>query len=223
MQRDRRSFLLSTAGGVAIAACGGARPATGAKPEGEEEDVTPSEDLMREHGFLRRVAFLYDDAARRLDEKQAVPLDALASAATIVQRFIESYHEKMEEELVFPRFEKAQKLADMTAVLRRQHVTGRELTAQILSLAKTSLADAERTQLAIALRHFDRLYRAHAAREDTVLFPALRELVGGKAYAELGEQMEDKEHEMLGEGGFEHAVDEVAKLEAAFGFDWTAV
>lgn len=223
MQRDRRTFLVSTGTGALIAACGGARPATGAKSEGEEEEVTPSEDLMREHGVLRRVANLYDDAAQRLLEKRDVPLDALASAASLVQRFIESYHEKMEEELIFPRFEKAGRLAEMTAVLRRQHVAGRELTSQIISFAKSSPAEAERAQLATVLRHFDRLYRAHAAREDTVLFPALRELVGGKAYAELGEQMEDKEHEMLGEGGFEHAVDEVAKLETAFGFDWTAL
>jgi hypothetical protein len=36
---------------------------------------------------------------------------------------------------------------------------------------------------------------------------------------ELGEQFEDKEKSVLGEGGFEKAVEEVAKLEAAFGID----
>ncbi len=63
------------------------------------------------------------------------------------------------------------------------------------------------------------MYRAHAAREDTVLFPAIRQLVGAKAYAELGEEFEDKEKTVLGDHGFERAVDDVARLEQAFGLD----
>jgi hypothetical protein len=63
------------------------------------------------------------------------------------------------------------------------------------------------------------MYRPHAAREDTVLFPELRGLVGAKAYGELGEELEDKEKQMLGDHGFEHAVTDVAKLERAFGVD----
>ncbi|HTL36565.1 MAG TPA: hypothetical protein VL326_25705, partial [Kofleriaceae bacterium] len=55
--------------------------------------------------------------------------------------------------------------------------------------------------------------------EDTVLFPQLRALVGAQEYAELGEQFEDRETQMLGDHGFERAVDEVATLEKAFGVD----
>ena len=47
-----------------------------------------------------------------------------------------------------------------------------------------------------------RMYRPHAAREDTVLFPAFRKLVPKKQYGELGEQFEDKEHELFGKAGF---------------------
>ena len=61
------------------------------------------------------------------------------------------------------------------------------------------------------------MYRPHAAREDTVLFPAFRAVIGRSGYAELGEQFEDKEHELLGEHGFEGTVAEVAQLEAALG------
>jgi len=174
---------------------------------------------MREHGVLRRVMYLYDDAAMRLDGKGEVPLDALAGCAGIVRRVIEDYHEKLEEDFLFPRFEKAGKLADLTAILRRQHEVGRTLTAQIAALAKAPLAEADRAKLATLVRRFNHMYRPHAAREDTVLFPELRGLVGAKEYKELGEQFEDKETKMLGDHGFEHAVVEVAKLEAAFGVD----
>jgi hemerythrin-like domain-containing protein len=172
---------------------------------------------------LRRVMYLYDDAADRLLGLRAgerdVPLDALAGCAGIVRRVIEDYHEKLEEEFLFPRFEKAGKLAELTAILRRQHVAGRAVTEHIVRLAAARLAEADRAALAAALRSFNHMYRPHAAREDTVLFPELRGLVGKHAYEELGDQFEDKEKQMLGDHGFERAVDEVARLERAFGLD----
>lgn len=213
MLATRRSFL----GGVLIAGCAGA-PRGAARAEAEEE-VTPSEDLMREHGVLRRVMFIYDEAAMRLEATREVPLDALASAAMMIRRVIEDYHEKLEEDFLFPRFEKAGNLADLTAVLRRQHQVGRGLTEQILVLAKAPPTENGRENLVAALRGFNHMYRPHAAREDTVLFPELRGLVGAKAYKELGEQFEEKEKQMLGEHGFEHAVGEVATIEHAFGVD----
>jgi hemerythrin-like domain-containing protein len=216
MAFSRRQFVLSSS--AALVACGAA--ATSADhPHGGDDEVTPAEDLMREHGVLRRVMYLYDEAAQRFEAQREVPLDALAGGATIIRHVIEEYHEKLEEDFIFPRYEKAGVLADLTAVLRTQHVAGRALTAQILALAKAPLADADRATLAKALRSFNHMYQAHAAREDTVLFPALRGLVGKHEYGEMGEKFEAKETEMLGDHGFEHAVAAVAKLEVAFGVD----
>jgi hemerythrin-like domain-containing protein len=253
MRKDRRTFVTSlfpgfvgASAGIALVGCSrsasnpgtGPTAASGAtsgdhdkdkQAKDDDDEVTPAEDLMREHGVLRRVMYLYDDAAERLTTRPGgnrgnnrgdnVPLDALAACADIVRRVIEDYHEKLEEDFLFPRFEKAGKLADLTAVLRRQHVAGRVLTEQITQLTRASLADADRARLAAALRSFNHMYRPHAAREDTVLFPELRGLVGKRAYEELGDQFEDKEKQMLGDHGFEHAVEEVAKLEQAFGLD----
>jgi hemerythrin-like domain-containing protein len=190
---------------------------THAEEQGEEQ-VAPGEDLMREHGVLRRVMLVYDEAIRRLDARQQVPLDVIAAGAGIVRRVIEDYHERLEEEFLFPRFEKAGKLTDLVTVLRNQHKAGRAVTADVLQLTKRPLGnDADRKQLAARLLAFNRMYRPHASREDTVLFPAFHELVGQKAYVELGEQFEDTEKRVLGERGFEGAVKEVAKLETALG------
>jgi hemerythrin-like domain-containing protein len=195
---------------VLVVGCSGAQHPRGGE---SEEEVTPAEDLMREHGVLRRVMYLYDEAAMRIETGREVPLDALAGGAGIIRRVIEDYHEKSEENFVFPRFEKAGKLADLSAVLRRQHEVGRALTDQVLALAKGPV-DAK---LATVLRSFNHMYRPHASREDTVLFPELRELIGAHEYEELGEQLEDQEKKILGDHGFERAVDDVAKLEVAFG------
>jgi hypothetical protein len=61
------------------------------------------------------------------------------------------------------------------------------------------------------------MYRPHEAREDTVLFPAIRTIVPSKEFEALGEQFEDKEHELFGKEGFEGIVSQVAKLEQTLG------
>jgi hemerythrin-like domain-containing protein len=179
--------------------------------ESEEAEVTPGEDLMQEHGVLERILLLYDEAARRLDRNEALDVTVITTAAGIVRRFVEEYHEKLEEQFVFPRLEAAKRETDLVATLRRQHQRGREVTEEIMKLANAPVS----ADLARALRGFIRMYRPHAAREDTVLFPAFRSVVGRGAYRELGEKFEEQEHERFGEHGFEKTVAEVAKLETA--------
>jgi hypothetical protein len=61
------------------------------------------------------------------------------------------------------------------------------------------------------------MYRPHEAREDTVLFPAFRRIVEHKEFDALGEQFEDKEHELFGKEGFDGVVANVARLEKQLG------
>jgi hemerythrin-like domain-containing protein len=61
------------------------------------------------------------------------------------------------------------------------------------------------------------MYRPHAAREDTVLFPKLRSLVSAHEYDAMAEDFEKREHELFGEDGFGKMVHRVAALEQAVG------
>ena len=61
------------------------------------------------------------------------------------------------------------------------------------------------------------MYRPHEAREDTVLFPAIRSLMTAKEFDELGDQFEEKEHKLFGEHGFEDIVAQVAEIEKKLG------
>jgi hemerythrin-like domain-containing protein len=61
------------------------------------------------------------------------------------------------------------------------------------------------------------MYRPHAAREDTVLFPAVHRIVSAKEYDALGDVFEDKEHELFGPEGFEKMVGQVEEMEKALG------
>jgi hemerythrin-like domain-containing protein len=219
---SRRTVLVGAAGaGLGLVGCAKAANGESKAPAAEsaEEDVMPAEDLMREHGVLNRILLIYDESARRIDAQTPLPLDALAKSADIVRRFIEEYHEKLEEEFLFPRFEKANRLVDLVATLRRQHVAGRTLTATIARTITTgTIKKAEdRKRLADALRSFARMYRPHEAREDTVLFPAVRSIVEPNELHDLGETFEAKEHQHFGKEGFEGIVQEVGTLERAFG------
>ena len=64
---------------------------------------------------------------------------------------------------------------------------------------------------------FIRMYRPHEAREDTVLFPAFRDLVSKDEYERLGEAFESQETKVLGEKGYERIVGEVAQIERTLG------
>jgi hemerythrin-like domain-containing protein len=200
----RRTLIVTAAGLL------GGRRLLASPAKKAEAEVGPGEDLMREHGVLRRVMFLYDEAAHQLESGQKPPLDAVAQGAGIVRKVIEQYHELLEEKFIFPRMKRHERL---TATLKRQHEAGRVVTADIVRLCSGGDAAA----LAQRLRAFNRMYRPHAAREDTVLFPAFHELLGEKAWDELGDQFEEEEKKQLGKDGFEGAVAQVAKLEEQLG------
>lgn len=186
--------------------------------EEREEDVTPAEDLMREHGILKRVLLAYDEIRERIAAKKAFPADVVKRGAEIIRTFIEEYHEALEEEHLFPRFRKAGTLVELVDTLEAQHKAGRRLTEQITSLATAGLkGETDRQKLSVALHEFSRMYAPHEAREDTVLFPALRTIVSKEAYAALGEDFERKEHVLFGKDGFEGMVDRVAAIEKDLG------
>ena len=189
------------------------------KPEKEAEKVSPPEDLMREHGVLNRILLIYDEHIRRLDAKQDFDPAVLASAAGIIRHFVEEYHEKLEEDYLFPRFRKAKKHVDLVDTLLSQHQDGRRVTAQIEQLAVASVTkdEAKKRQLADCLRAFIRMYRPHEAREDTVLFPAFRGIVSEHEFDALGEEFEKKEDQLFGDEGFFKVVGQVAELEKKLG------
>jgi hemerythrin-like domain-containing protein len=214
--KTRRDFLLN--GGILSATLivPGVTGFALQEKTGEEVEVSPTEDLMREHGLLNRVLLIYEESARRLGGKGDLNPKVLSDAAGIIKNFIENYHEKLEEDYLFPRFEKAGRQTDLVAVLRKQHRAGREVTAQILQLAAAKGA-SDRQKLVGAIGAFVRMYRPHEAREDTVLFPALHWIVSAHEFDALGDDFEKKEHELFGKEGFEGMVDKVGGLEKQLG------
>jgi hemerythrin-like domain-containing protein len=229
---NRRDFLrISTASGAVLILSSCAKPPAGAesnkqpsgKKGGEEKggEVTATEDLMREHGVLRRALLVYSEAAAKLRiDPSAVAPDALQKAAKLFRAFGEEYHErKLEEAYIFPAVKKAGgPAAGYADVLIAQHARGREITDYILAVTKgAKLGAAGANQLAGALDSLVRMYRAHASREDTIVFPAWKQTLTGDQLDEMNDKFEDIEHEQFGEDGFEDAVKQIGEIESELG------
>jgi len=211
---DRRSMLwLAPAVGLSLTL-----PQRSLAQNKEQEEVTPTEDLMREHGLLKRILLIYDEVRTRIAAQKDFPPEAVTNSATIIRSFIEQYHEKLEEDYLFPRFRKNELLVDLVDVLQRQHEAGRRVTQQILTLSQAGAKSKDdKQELADALHRFVRMYAPHEAREDTVLFPALHTIISRNEYDALGEDFEKKEHQLFGKEGFEGMVPRVAEIEKQLG------
>ena len=224
IQQDRRTALVSLAGlavaGAALTGC--TRGSEKSKEDaGREGEVTANEDLMREHGILRRILIIYRETAPKLVANAAgVDAAALAAATQLFRKFGERYHEQLlEEQQIFPRVRKAGgELAGLVNTLLAQHARGREITAYIVDRTKSGrIGSGDAEPLARTLTAFARMYEPHAAREDTLIFPAFKKAVGEKGYDELGDQFEDIERREFGGDGFDMALDHVADFERRLG------
>ena len=156
----------------------------------------------------------------RLANAETIDFDTLAQAARIIRAFIEDYHERLEERHLFPRFRQAGELVGLVDVLERQHQAGRDVTDVTLRLtdsAGAAMAPEERQRLAESLQQFVRMYEPHEAREDTVLFPALRRVIKPEEWDDLGDRFEEEENTRFGQNGFEGVVEQVAELEKRWG------
>jgi hemerythrin-like domain-containing protein len=216
----RKDFIKT--GIIALAGIASVNVLRGCKGKEEDNDedqkVSPPEDLMQEHGLLNRVLLIYDACRIHLVNKESFPAEAIAGGAGIIRTFVEDYHEKQEENYLFPRFEKANQLIDLVQTLKQQHQAGRNITDQITQLIKSSArTETENQKLIQLITAFNTMYRPHEAREDTILFPAFRKIVSKNEYDSLGEEFEGNEHKLFGKDGFETMVNKVADIEKSLG------
>lgn len=208
MPNRRRAFLALPAliAAPTLSACSGG-----------EEGVGAVEDLMREHGILRRAILVFRESAGRLRASKTVDAAALHRTAQLFRSFGEDYHErKLEEAYIFPALRKAGgSAASMVDTLIKQHNRGREIIDHVMTATRGAIAQDQ--SLADALEQFELMYENHAAREDTVIFPAWKQAIGAHEVEEMGEKFEDIEKQQFGGDGFDMAVRQIDEIEQTLG------
>ncbi|MCE5279321.1 MAG: hemerythrin domain-containing protein [Planctomycetaceae bacterium] len=217
LRRDALKAAAGIVGGAVLGGCAcaeklGIASGVGAATGGDC-DISAAEDLMREHALLHRLLVVYDEGARRIDAGEDAPLKPLGEAAAVVRTFVEDYHERLEETHVFPRARADARFTALVDVLQAQHNAGRRLTDAIRELTGSNAGHSEGARLSQSLKQYRAMYLPHAAREGTVLFPALPGLFGCSEYRRLGERFETREEELFGRDGFARMVDRVAAIE----------
>jgi hemerythrin-like domain-containing protein len=182
-------------------------------------EVTATEDLMREHGVLRRCLLVYEESVPKLRSNvKSVPPDALQKTAALFRSFGEEYHEKkLEETHIFPAVQKAGGLAAAyLGVLNAQHQRGREITDYIISVTSSGRIGSP-LEFASALEAFVRMYEHHAAAEDTIIFPAWKQTMTKDELDKISDDFEEIEHQAFGKDGYEDAVKKITDIEVSLG------
>ncbi len=207
-----RRLLLAATAAFAV-------PALVTRASADEKKVTAVEDLMREHGVLRRAFLVYAESVAPLRSDPArLDARALHDTAQLFRAFGEDYHEKkLEEAYIFPAVKKkGGKAAGYVDVLITQHNRGRQITDFIL--AKTSGARiSDGAALANVFENFAVMYANHTAREDTIVFPAWKQALSQHDLDEMGEKFEDIEKATFGGDGFDQAVAKIDHIETVLG------
>ena len=190
--------------------------ATRHHPKPETHLASPGEELMVEHGVLKRVLLVYRAAADQLAAGHTPPEGAIPDAAQIISDYVESLHEGLEEAYVFPRVQHQQ--PDLIRTLLIQHDRGRHLTAAIITTAGGDLRPAgARAELLTYLDRFVRMYEPHEAWEDTVVYPALRAVTPQRTLDLLAERFSDEADRQIGDDALTQILDRVAGVEEQLG------
>ena len=213
-------LVLSTpAWAQAPAAPAPSAPPIAPKPstKSSEQVIPATEDLMREHGIAQRLFLIYEAGIRRVGAGEDIEPAIFTAAGEIMRDFIHGYHEKSEEEQIFPRFKKAGRMVELVDTLIAQHAEGRKLTDEFLQVAAAPNTEEKRKKLIDSMKATIALYRPHIAREDTDIFPTVRSLVPPKEFDEISEALEKAEKDKFGADGFEKIAKKVEAIEKRIG------
>ena len=215
----RRRLILGTA---AIASTLVALPAlaqTGSvtKTDIQKSPMSAGERLMRDNALTSRILLLYTAAERRLIQGEDLESGIFTQSAEVMRDFVHGYHEKVEEDDVFPVFKKAGRMVELVTLLQSQHDAGRQLTDKILAAAPGIANSDQRKVLTDAMHATVTLYGPSLARENTDVLPTLRSLMTSNEFDALAQTLEKAEAEKLGADGFEKAAKKVEAIEKKLG------
>src|SRR4051812_43389480 len=92
-RRSLMTLAVTGAGGLLVGGAALADERSGKGP-GQEKQTPAVEDLMREHGVLRRALLVYEEMVPKLRAGARFDAKPLADTATMFRTFGEDYHER---------------------------------------------------------------------------------------------------------------------------------
>jgi hemerythrin-like domain-containing protein len=181
--------------------------------------ITPTEILSREHAIIERVMIVMESMVARMIDNPGIDVYPINHAAITINEFGAKHHMVDEEKFLFPKFREAGVAIPLVDTLQAQHDRGRLLIGRIIDLTREQhIADVNQAaEVADLCMSFLIMYRAHAAWEETVAFPALYDVVDRNYVDNIGRQMRDEEQGLMSDVGLHKLMDNLAKLEQEAG------
>lgn len=203
---------------TALAQTANGAPAVPARRPDVVTELEPTEELMHQHGLLRRATRLLDLGAQRLAAGKPFP-QALGGAASLFRRYGVEHHErKLEEGYVFPDLRGADaRLVRLTDVLVEQHRRTAEIVDAVIAATRATLSDDDIAPLADSLRGLRAMHDYHTAVEETIVFPTWRSAVDARRYRQVRAAFTSAGQRSFGRDGIEGGVKQMEALENALG------
>jgi hemerythrin-like domain-containing protein len=185
----------------------------------EEEEASPLEDLMKEHGFVERILIIYQRMIDMAVRGQGVDVSAINGSANMIRDYINNHHERDEERYIFPKFKEANYIVDIVDTLQAQHDQSRKIAKELINLSARgeNISMDDRKRMMSLCGDFVYMYLAHIAHENTILFPTFYDIASNEYIQDIRERMEEEEEKVLGETGFRGIVGRLSELEKRVG------
>lgn len=181
----------------------------------------PIEDLMQEHGVLSRLLLIFEESAKQLstEKTRTTALETIKTTNDLIIQNFAGHHEKIEEIAIFPVINRSSdtSMKDLVQVLLEQHKVGSSLTERITALYAAPKVDSHALELSELIDSYVRMYRAHASREDTILFPFARRQLNDAQYAELTNKVRNIESHLRSNSELATLLAQIDALETNLG------
>ena len=154
--------------------------------------------------LLKRVLLIYREGLRRLQAGEELPApSAQRRARRLFGALSRTITSNWKSSTCFPNCSRCSNWPTSAPCCVPNTQRGRVLTYRVLAAtgAAPALDQAKRDALAQDVSAFIRMYEPHEAREDTVVFPTLRQVVPAKEFREMADLFEDEEHRRPGSEG----------------------
>jgi hemerythrin-like domain-containing protein len=182
-------------------------------------NVSAPEALSREHAMLTRLLLAIDNVVNNALEDRNTDLSPINSAARVIDNVVASHHMVFEEQSVYPRMEQIDYLSSLTETLEGQHDDARVVNDLVLELTKSGKikGQSELDELTLLTKSFKDMITAHAAWEETIIFPAMYDLLPERDMNDFNRKFMEAEKKLLDGKGPEELYRELDTIEEAAG------
>lgn len=180
--------------------------------------MTATEELSMEHAIVARILLAVDNVLARVDGRDNKDVSAIRQAALMMEDIVANHHMKYEEKYLYPKF-KDTRLSDFVNNSIEQHRQMKDATMSILKRTMDGSVSGEKelAELRSECNSVRDLTLAHAAWEESVLFPEVYSTLSEDDIRDLNENMSKVEHELMDKGGKAKVFGDLTDLEKKAG------